>query len=70
MPNGHISKKHDGLQRFYLPLLGHEISVIIRSQNRRNKHAHSSTSSSMDVDRAVNRVAHHGRLGGNHRANG
>ena len=24
----------------------------------------------MDVDRAVNRVAHHGRLGGNRRANG
>ena len=56
---------------FRLFLLSDEISLNIKdSQSRKNTHAHSSTSSCLDLDLPFSRVAGHGRLGSNHRANG
>ncbi len=49
---------------------GIAIFTLAINQARKNKRAHSSTSSGLDVDHPFNRVAGHGRLGGNHRANG
>jgi hypothetical protein len=71
MPIGNSYKQNDACKLFRLSLLGDEISLNIKdSQSRKNKHAHSSTSSGLDLDHPFSRVAGHGRLGGNHRSNG
>jgi hypothetical protein len=59
------------MQTFPLASVSDEVSVNHRvPQSRQNKHALGNTSSGLDVDYPFNRMASHGCLGSNHRANG
>jgi hypothetical protein len=71
MPISDTTNKNDVLQTFPLASVRWGDQPKYRdSQNREHKYALSGTSGDLDLAHPFNRLAHHGCLGGNHRADG